>query len=136
MWEFVCNRKKFMMLIGFSRNQTLRWRLACRMFTKEYFWPQHLWKGGEGKRIGKRRIWAAMQAFPLPWLPHRHQSWSTLDEHGFLSPTSISFESGMIWEEHDLGWTNRSWGKSFFWGGIWMAYHHFHHSMWIILIYW
>lgn len=42
----------FVSQLAFFGKLTLRWRLVCRMFIKEWSWDQYLWKGGEGSRIG------------------------------------------------------------------------------------
>lgn len=115
-WESAYNRKKFMMLVDFSRTQTLRWRLVCRMFTKECFGAQHLWKGGEGRRIGKRRIWAAVQALPLPCRLHSTSLLVHIGPKGLDLYTPWKWAgcsgNGMMLDEEA-----RSWEKFFFRGG-------------------
>ena len=118
-WEFTCNRKKFMKPVRFSRNQILRWSLACRMFIKECFWTEHLWKGGEGSRIARRRNWASVQTLLLPWstpLDIRVVShWIKMP--GLVLPIFINHESGLLWEWHDLG-MRRPELRQIFLGGV------------------
>ena len=136
-WEFAHNRKKFMKPIKSSRIQILRWSSGCRMFVKEYFGAEHLWKGGEGSRIGRRRIWAAMQVLPLLWLTPLDirivPYWSKM-----AGPLTRSLHQPWKWAALGMAW---SWMRRpelkeiFLWRSIWMAYHHVHHSTWITLIY-
>lgn len=40
--------------IGCFESRLPRWRLGCRILTREYSWDKHLWKRGRRCRIGQR----------------------------------------------------------------------------------
>ena len=40
--------------VGRCGSHIPRWRLGCRMLTREYSWDKHLWKRGRKCRVGQR----------------------------------------------------------------------------------
>lgn len=101
-WESACNRKKFMRPVRFSRNQILRWNLACRMFIKECFWTEHLWKGWEEAGLAERET--ELQFRPSYFLGHSSGHQSCFILNGNVWTHTPNLHQPRKWAARGMAW--------------------------------
>lgn len=112
MWEFACNGEKFLMPVGFSRNQALKWSSVCTMLSLGFNTC-----GGRGKKENWQKKNLSYNAGHLHCfgqpprtseLFHIGPKWQDLYISSLHQPWKW-----LLWEWHDFGWGGRSRDRSF-----------------------